>query len=102
MKPKSVALQENGIFITWEDGHESLYGYKYLRGSCRCATCVDEMSGKRVLDVHTIPEDIKALDWMEVGRYAVQFLWTDAHFTGIYPYEVVRKLCPCALCSAKS
>ena len=35
-----------------------------------------------------------------VGKYAVQFLWSDAHFTGIYTFETLRRLCDCAECRA--
>ena len=30
-----------------------------------------------------------------VGKYAVQFLWSDTHFTGIYPFAMLRDLCTC-------
>ena len=26
-----------------------------------------------------------------VGRYALQFVWSDGHSTGIYPFEYLRK-----------
>ena len=49
-------------------------------------------TGKRVVGPENIPEDVEALDWMTVGRYALQFLWSDAHDTGIYPYAMLRSL----------
>jgi DUF971 family protein len=101
-KAKAVELREQGLFIQWEDGHQSLYPYKGLRSQCRCAHCVDERSGKRLLNVAAIPDDIRALDWLEVGNYALQFLWTDAHSTGIYTFEHLRQLCPCPACAAKA
>ncbi|MBI2165932.1 MAG: DUF971 domain-containing protein [Chloroflexi bacterium] len=94
-----MELRPSGLFIRWKDGHESLYPYKYLRGACGCAGCVDELTHRRVLDPAKIPDGIQALDYMEVGRYAYQFLWSDAHFTGIYAFDYLRKLCPCSECS---
>ena len=47
-------------------------------------------------DVRT---DVEALDWIQVGRYALQFLWSDAHTTGIYPFTVLRGLCQCDQCT---
>jgi DUF971 family protein len=35
-----------------------------------------------------------------VGRYAIQIDWSDGHTTGIYPFDRLRSLCPCPLCSA--
>ena len=34
--------------------------------------------------------DQRAVDQMPVGQYAVQFLWDDAHYTGIYTYRALR------------
>ena len=36
---------------------------------------------------------------MPVGKYGVQFLWSDTHYTGIYTYKVLRAACPCIICS---
>ena len=97
-EPKSIEITENGLAIDWDGEHRSVYPHKTLRGECRCAVCVDEWSGRRVLDVSTIPEDIQALDFIEVGRYAVQILWSDGHQTGIYSFELLGSLCGCDRC----
>ncbi len=92
VEPKRVEVQPDGVHIEWTDGRVSHFPHRYLRGSCRCAACVHEMTGKRVVGPENIPEDVEALDWMTVGRYALQFLWSDAHDTGIYPYTMLRSL----------
>ena len=97
-QPKDVNLRPDGIHIQWDDGHEGYHPYRHLRLECRCATCVHEMTGQKMIAVDKVPADVEALDWMTVGRYAVQFLWSDAHDTGIYPYETLRKLCQCDEC----
>ena len=35
-----------------------------------------------------------------VGRYALQMYWSDGHSTGIYTFDYLRDLCPCAECEA--
>lgn len=35
-------LGEQGVFIGWGDGHETLYTVHQLRELCRCAYCVAE------------------------------------------------------------
>ncbi len=54
-----------------------------------------------MLDPDSVPPDIKALDYMEVGRYALQFLWSDGHYTGIYALEQLRRWCTCLECQEK-
>ncbi len=64
----------------------------YLRIQCPCAQCVDEMSGRKVLNIAAVPEDIIIADYLQVGKYALQFLWSDGHQTGIYPYKMLLRL----------
>jgi DUF971 family protein len=35
-----------------------------------------------------------------VGNYAIHIKWNDGHGTGIYSFEHLRKICPCAECKA--
>ena len=100
-EPMAIEICEEGLVVDWDEGHRSLYPHRMLRGECRCAVCVNEWTGQRILDVSAIPEDIQALDFLELGRYAVQILWSDAHETGIYSFELLRSLCRCAQCLAK-
>ncbi len=84
--------------ICWSDGHTSVYPVAYLRRNCRCASCLDEWSGKPILDPKDVPDDVKPRAVKRVGRYAVHFDWSDGHTTGIYTFEHLRDLCPCAEC----
>ena len=88
-----VELTEKGILIEWADGKECHFDSRYLRINCSCAECVEEWTNRKLLDPASISLDIKAEDYVMVGRYAVQFLWSDAHYTGIYPFDVLRQLC---------
>lgn len=97
-QPKNVTIRPDGVHIEWDDGHMGHFPHRVLRGECPCASCVHELTGKRMVSTKDVPEDVEALDWMTVGRYAVQFLWSDAHDTGIYPYELLRRACRCDAC----
>ena len=98
MKVNKVKLRDKSVYIEWNDGHESIYDCIHLRVNCACAECVEEWSNRKLLDPMSIPSDIKAEDYLMVGQYAIQFLWSDAHFTGIYPFELLRALCQCDQC----
>lgn len=97
---KKIELGDNAVAIEWADGHQSEYSAKYLRINCGCAECVEEWTQRRLLDPVSVPADIRAEDYLMVGRYAVQILWSDAHYTGIYPFELLRRLCQCEQCVA--
>ncbi len=87
------------VRILWKDGHESLYTGHALRVGCRCALCVDEMSGNKRLREESISKDVRPLQIDPVGRYAIRFQWSDGHSTGIYTFELLRELCPCPICA---
>lgn len=88
-------VSESELGIVWKDGHKSVYPPLYLRENCRCAVCVEELTGRKLLDASTIPEDIRPLKISYVGRYAIHIQWSDGHSTGIYSFDLLRKLCLC-------
>ena len=100
LKASKVWLTDQGVSVEWNDGHKSIYEAKHLRINCGCAECIEEWSNRKLLDPASVPAGIRAEDYLMVGKYAVQFLWSDAHYTGIYPFETLRKLCQCDQCSS--
>lgn len=83
------------VRITWDDGHVGEYQDQYLRGYCPCAMCQGHGSQRRFISVPAAKlQEIRA-----VGNYAIEFRWQDGHSTGIYTYDYLRSLCPCAACS---
>ena len=44
------------------------------------------------MNISAVPDDVIAVEYIEVGRYALQFLWTDGHGTGIYPFAMLLRL----------
>ncbi len=64
---------------------------KVLRADCRCATCVEEFTGKSLLNKDTISEKIKPLGMAPIGRYAISIDWSDGH-KSLYPFKQINKL----------
>ena len=92
-RPVNVVPFPNGeISIVWDDGHESYYRGHDLRCACACATCVDEMTGKKLLQDERVPRDVRALEILPVGNYGISIRWSDGHDTGIYTFERLREL----------
>lgn len=87
--------------IRWRDGHVSEYQPRDLRLQCPCAGCIEEMTGRPLLDPRTVPEDVYPLEIEYVGRYALRFAWSDRHGTGIFPFDMLRRICPCEQCAVQ-
>ena len=94
----NVIQADRIVEIAWEPGHLGRYPIRMLRGECNCARCVDEFTGRRTLDLATIPDDIAITGLSAVGNYAVKFTFSDGHDTGIYTFEHLARICPCAVC----
>lgn len=92
--PAHIGPTDDGsrLRIEWKDGEVSEYVPRELRMVCPCAGCVDEMSGVRTLREEHVPPDVYPTAIHYVGRYALQFIWSDEHATGIYPYTLLRDL----------
>lgn len=100
MPEEIVGLLRSKITIKWPDGHETVYGARTLRLSCRCAACIEETSGAPLLDPSSVPETVRAQRIELLGQYAIQIGWTDGHDSGIYNFRDLRRHCPCAECES--
>jgi DUF971 family protein len=104
-----LITEGKGVEIDWKDGHQSQWGFAWLRDACPCATCNDERTKSNrkpgqpkvaaLLPIFTappIPSSVHA-----VGRYALQFNWADGHSGGIYSWDYLRRVCQCAECRSR-
>ena len=94
IEPREIKQEgDAGLRITWADDHVSRYSAAGLRRACPCAQCVDEWTGQRVLKPEAISQELTITDLSIVGRYALNFRWSDGHETGIYSFRYLRELC---------
>ncbi len=113
-KPLAIKIHVStgtGVDITWADNHSSHYDFPYLREECPCATC-NEKRGEEHHHSEAKPgpisspalpmfkPKIRAQSATQVGNYAVQISFNDGHNTGIFSYDHLRTICPCAECAA--
>jgi DUF971 family protein len=94
VEPREIMQEgERSLRITWADGRVCHYDAPALRRACPCAQCVNEWTGERVLRPETVAEELNIEDISIVGRYALNFRWSDGHQTGIYSFRLLRDLC---------
>jgi len=80
------------LSLLWQDGHRDDLDVRDLRLACRCALCVEEMSGRKLLDPQTVRADVSPRQITSIGHYAIQFDWNDGHNSGIYSFNDLRDL----------
>lgn len=99
VQPVEIQKRDDGsIRVAWSDGHEGIYPASYLRENCHCAACIEEWTGRKMIRPDMIPPDIRPLHISAVGQYAIHIEWSDGHSTGIYPFDLLRRICPCPAC----
>ena len=108
--PEHIAISKSkGIKIDWKDAHHSDYELKYLRDHCPCASCtgahgtpprVPEPENNNPFQMYK--PALKMLNAEPVGNYAIRIHWSDGHSSGIYSWEHLRSICPCAECLPSS
>lgn len=85
-------LDNHTFQIEWTDGITDRYRLSELQATCPCAACIDEASGKRVVDPQSIPSQLTAKRVKSVGRYAIQIDFSTGCSRGIFGYDFLRKL----------
>lgn len=107
IKPRNLAIAGRDLAIAWGDGHETYLPFDDLRAACPCALCrAEAASSASAGPLRTVVAPLKGTIAIAalrpVGAYAVQIVWSDGHDSGIYPFERLRRECPCAACRAES
>ncbi len=90
-------IDDQNVFVKWDDNKEYTLSMKYLRDRCPCASC----AGETVLwrEYKPVPLEILTpgkynLKGAEiVGNYALALTWLDGHNTGIYAFDYLRRIC---------
>lgn len=92
--PTGVKLhrQEGILEIVWGPDDVSRLPAYDLRCDCRCAGCVDENTGKRILDIASVPKDIGIDSAKLVGAYSIRLDFSDGHSTGLFTWDHLGEL----------
>jgi len=84
------------LAIKWADGSESFVRLEKLRHCCPCAGCRGEVDIMGNLhkgpDQPLRPQAFQLLRVANVGSYAIQPIWGDGHASGIFTFELLRKV----------
>ena len=100
--PHAINRRDDGLLIEWDAaGHQGFYPARELRLACPCAACVDEMSGRQLLDPAGVAPSVRPVSLELVGAYGLRVNWSDGHATGIYTFDRLRAACTCEACRAR-
>ncbi|MGE9293672.1 DUF971 domain-containing protein [Ruficoccus sp. ZRK36] len=93
--PVDIQLIGKEVAIRWPDGREDYFDPEYLRANSPSAENVGEKDifgnqygGDGAREFPGVTVD----GWNFAGNYAVVFIFSDGHNTGIYAWDTLKKL----------
>jgi DUF971 family protein len=89
---KIAETSDSSLAIDWSDGVATEFNAPNLRRACPCAACINEWTGEKILDEKKIPDDMTFTAMTLVGRYALNFVFSDGHDTGIFSFKYLRDM----------
>ena len=87
-----VHKEQRELELIWTDSDISRLPFRTVRQNCRCAVCVDEFSGKQLLDSESVPVDLGLLEVSLCGNYALRIRWSDTHDSGLFTWNHLRSI----------
>ncbi|MFN2569064.1 MAG: gamma-butyrobetaine hydroxylase-like domain-containing protein [Candidatus Dormibacteria bacterium] len=85
---------QRALVVDWDDGARLAIPFVTLRRACPCALCSGEMgyAGRFAEQPELLPGEEELADVHLVGAYGLNPIWSNGHDTGIYTFEVLRRL----------
>ena len=93
---KNAMVIGSELAVARGDGSESYLELEALRKECPCAACKGEpdVTGKVLVPkvTHDPSRSFSLVKFEIVGGYALQPFWADGHSSGIYSFDLLKKL----------
>jgi len=87
-----VVKRDEGVTITFADGHVARLDLVDVRLGCPCATCRSlREQGEDVWPRPGSPVPLRIADAQLHGGWGLNITWNDGHATGIYPFDALRR-----------
>lgn len=93
--PLDIQLIGREIALKWSDGREDFLDPEILRAASPSAENQGEtdLFGNRYGgSTQTAFPGVTVVDWNFVGNYAIRFVFSDGHQTGLYTFTLLRSL----------
>jgi len=93
--PTNIQIIGREVAIAWSDGVETYHDFEKLRAASPSAANLGERDILGNQYGGNGPKSfpgVEVLGWEIVGNYALRFMFTDGHGSGLYSYDYLRKL----------
>jgi len=95
LEPTNVQAIGRELALMWNDDTETFIALELLRRHCPCAACGGEPDVLGNINRPHVSYTASSFDidrFDNIGGYAIQPKWRDGHNTGIYTFQLLRRL----------
>ncbi len=92
LRPRVSFVPGAGIEVKLDEQRHGMITPADLRRKCRCANCVEEFSGKPLLNPEDVADNVYPVRMQPMGNYAIAMQWSDGHSSSIYPFDMLLEL----------
>lgn len=93
--PETISLVANTVAIRWPDGREQYISMEDLRAASPSAENIGEpdlFGNIHGGDPRRHFPGVSVTGFEEVGRYAIRFIFSDGHQSGLYTFAYLKTL----------
>lgn len=93
--PEAIDLIGNTVAIRWKDGREDFFPMEKLRALSPSADNIGEpdiFGNIHGADPRTEFPGVTVEDYEVVGRYAIRFVFSDGHKTGLFSFPYLQRI----------
>ena len=90
---ETAHLQNDGLNLSWSDGHESFFHAIWLRDCCYCGSCGDTYSSKRFVTPLDMPADVALATARIDERGDLEIVWQADGHRSHYAAAWLRRHC---------
>lgn len=91
-QPIGTHFDAHNIYIKFSEKEEIVLDNRLVRLACQCALCVNEITGKQILNPSKVKPDIAPTAITPLGHYALGIDFNDGHASGIYPLTLLKQM----------
>ena len=88
-----VLNRGESVSVRWSDGHASQFHVQWLRDNCGCSLCRDEVSGQRLFDITTLPDELVVTDAAVTRSGNLSLSFAPEGHTGVIDARWLRSNC---------
>ncbi|NKB54493.1 MAG: DUF971 domain-containing protein [Gammaproteobacteria bacterium] len=89
----SVQQDSKKLIVHWDDQHQSVFHYLWLRDNCRCVDCGEPALGRKQFRITDVPLDLRLESVVVKDARRIEVVWENDRHKSTYTAQWLRQYC---------